>query len=228
MPKVLIVEDDPLIVAAVEKTLTLGDAFVLEHVSAPDQALPAAIRLRPDLILLDIRLPGGDGREVLKALKDNAATHSIPVVFLTGLASEGDKVVGLNLGADDYVAKPFGAMELLARIQSVLRRCRPEARRGVIAISGVRLDWDNRSVCVDGRPLRLQPKEFEVLYLLASKRGRALSRSYLIENTSSYGTEVATRSLDTHIKNIRKKLGRRGDLIETVPKFGYRFKAAHA
>jgi len=228
MPKVLIVEDDPLIVAAVEKTLTLGDSFALEHVAVPDQALPAAIRLRPDLILLDIRLPGGDGRAVLKALKDNAATRGIPVIFLTGLASEGDKVVGLNLGADDYVVKPFGALELLARIQSVFRRCRPEARRGLIAISGVRLDWDNRSVSVDGRPLRLQPKEFEVLYLLAAKRGRALSRSYLIENTSSYGTEVATRSLDTHIKNLRKKLGKRGLLIETVPKFGYRFKAVHA
>ncbi len=227
MPKVLIVEDDPLIVAAVEKILTLGDAFTLEHVAVPDLALPAAIRLRPDLILLDIRLPGGDGREVLKALKDNAATRAVPVIFLTGLASEGDKVMGLNLGADDYVAKPFGAMELLARIQSVLRRSRPEARRGWIAVSGVRLDWDNRSVSVDGRPLRLQPKEFEVLYLLAAKRGRALSRRYLIENTSSYGTEVATRSLDTHIKNIRKKLGKRGLLIETVPKFGYRFKAAH-
>ena len=228
MPKVLIVEDDPLIVAAVEKTLSLGESFSLEHVSTPDQALPAAIRLRPDLILLDIRLPGGDGRTILKALKDNAATHAVPVIFLTGLASEGDKVVGLNLGADDYIAKPFGAMELLARIQSVLRRCRPEARRGLISVSGLRLDWENRSVCVDGRPLRLQPKEFEVLYLLASKRGRALSRSYLIENTSSYGTEVATRSLDTHVKNIRKKLGKRGLLIETVPKFGYRFTAAHA
>jgi two-component system alkaline phosphatase synthesis response regulator PhoP len=227
MPKVLIVEDDPLIVAAVEKTLTLEDSFALEHVAVPDQALPAAIRLRPDLILLDIRLPGGDGRVVLKALKDNAATRAIPVIFLTGMASEGDKVLGLNLGADDYVVKPFGAMELLARIQSVLRRCRPEARRGLIAVSGVRLDWDNRSVSVDGRPLRLQPKEFEVLYLLAAKRGRALSRGYLIENTSSYGMEVATRSLDTHIKNIRKKLGDRGLLIETVPKFGYRFKAAH-
>jgi two-component system alkaline phosphatase synthesis response regulator PhoP len=119
-------------------------------------------------------------------------------------------------------------MELLARIQSVLRRCRPEVRRGCIAIFGLRLDWDNRSASVGGRPLRLQPKEFEVLYLLAAKSGRALSRSYLIENTSSYGMEVATRSLDTHIKNIRKKLGKRGLLIETVPKFGYRFKAAHA
>jgi DNA-binding response OmpR family regulator len=228
MPKILIVEDDPLIVAAVEKTLTLGESFTLQHVCDPDQALPAAARRRPDLILLDIRLPGGDGRTVLKALKENAATRGIPVIFLTGLASEGDKVVGLNLGADDYVVKPFGAMELMARIQSVLRRCRPEARHGGISVRGLRLDWDDRSATLDGKPLKLQPKEFEVLYLLASRRGRALSRSYLIENTSTYGAEVATRSLDTHIKNIRRKLGSKGCLIETVPKFGYRFGAVHA
>ena len=227
MPKILIVEDDPLIVAAVEKTLTLGEAFTLQHVAEPDAALPAAIRHRPDLILLDIRLPGGDGRAVLKALKENASTRGIPVIFLTGLASEGDKVVGLNLGADDYVVKPFGAMELLARIQSVLRRCRPEARHGGIIAFGLRLDWDDRSASLDGKPLKLRPKEFEVLYLLASKKGRALSRGYLIENTSTYGAEVATRSLDTHIKNIRHKLGRKGTLIETVPKFGYRFGPSH-
>jgi len=228
MPKVLMVEDDPLIVAAVEKTFTMAPAFTVHNIAIPDQALPEAIRLRPDLILLDIRLPGGDGRAVLKLLKDNAQTRAIPVIFLTGLASEGDKVLGLNLGADDYVVKPFGAMELLARVQSVLRRCRPEAGRGVIAAGGLRLDWDDRSAVLDGKPLRLQPKEFEVLYLLAAKRGRALNRRYLIENTSSYGAEVATRSLDTHIKNIRKKLGCKAAWIETVPKLGYRFRTGHA
>jgi len=227
MPKVLIVEDDPRIVAAVEKTLTLAPGFALESVAIPDQALPAAIRWRPDLILLDIRLPGGDGRVVLKGLKENASTRAIPVIFLTGLSSEGDKVLGFNLGADDYLVKPFGAMELLARIQSVLRRCRPEAGRGIIAACGLRLDWDDRSASLNGEALRLQPKEFEVLYLLASRRGRALSRGYLIENTSSYGLDVATRSIDTHIKNIRRKLGKKAGLIETVPKMGYRFKSSH-
>ncbi|HAM34634.1 MAG TPA: DNA-binding response regulator [Elusimicrobia bacterium] len=227
MPKVLIVEDDPLIIEAVEKSLTLVAGYSLRSVSQPGQALPAAIRHRPDLILLDIRLPGGDGRAVLKALKENAATRGIPVIFLTGLSSEGDKVVGLNLGADDYVVKPFGAMELMARIQSVLRRCQPGSpARGVIKIAGLSLDWDNRSATLQGEVLKLQPKEFEVLYLLASRPGRALSRSYLVENTSTYGLDVATRSLDTHIKNIRKKLGSKADLIETVPKLGYRFLSA--
>ncbi|MFA6004095.1 MAG: response regulator transcription factor [Elusimicrobiota bacterium] len=226
MAKVLIVDDDPLIIQAVEKTLSLGESFTLKAVSDISQALPAAIRYRPDLILLDIKLPSGDGRSVLKALRDNAATCAIPVIFLTGFASEGDKVLGLNLGADDYVVKPFGAMELLARIQTVLRRCRPASEsRGSIACGGLRLDWDERTAMLDGKPLRLQPKEFEVLYLLASRPGRALSRSFLIENTSSYGADVATRSLDTHIKNLRKKLGKKAGWIETVPKLGYRLAA---
>ena len=224
MPKVLIIEDDPKIVEAVEKTLSLGAGFSLKHISNPDQAVAAAVHYKPDLVILDIRLPGGDGRVVLKAIKENAATRAIPVIFLTGMSREGDKVLGLNLGADDYMVKPFGAMELLARVQSVLRRGRPCAQAaGVVAVKGLKLDYENRSAALNGELLRLQPKEFDILYLLASRPGRAMSRSYLIENTSSYGMDVATRSLDTHIKNIRKKLGKKASLIETVPKMGYRF-----
>ena len=204
-------------------TLSLAQGYVMKAVHTADSALPMAIQYKPDLILLDVRLPGGDGRVVLKTLKSNASTRSIPVIFLTGMGSEGDKVVGFNLGADDYVVKPFGAIELLARIQAVLRRCRPEPIVGSVDIAGLRLDPDNRSVTLRGKPLRLQPKEFEILMLLASQPGRSLSRSYLIENTSSYGLPVFTRSLDTHIKNLRKKLGSFARLIETVPKFGYRF-----
>ncbi len=202
MPRVLIVEDDPKIVDAVEKTLSLAPApgFVLEAVSDPNRALPAAIQLKPDLILLDVRLPGGDGRVVLKSLKQNAATRAIPVIFLTGMSSEGDKVLGLNLGADDYVVKPFGAMELLARVQAVLRRFRAEGPSEKAKAPGG----------------------------LAANPGRPLSRTFLIENSSSYGLPISTRSLDTHIKNLRKKLGSHARLIETVPKIGYRLASDHA
>lgn len=225
MPKLLLIEDDPKIIEAVERSLSLARSYTLKAVSDPDQALPAAIRHKPDLILLDIRLPGGDGRIVLKGLKSNAATQSIPVIFLTGLASEGDKVVGLNLGADDYVAKPFGALELLARIQAVLRRFRPGAPRpGRVRAAGLALDPEAHTASFRGRPLSLQPREFEVLCLLASHPGRTLTRSYLIENSSSYGLPISTRSLDTHIKNLRKKLKAGSPLIQTVPRVGYRFK----
>lgn len=223
MPRVLIVEDDPAIVEAVEKTLTLGEGFSLRRVASADKAVAEAVSSKPDLILLDVRLPKGDGRVVLRALKENAATRAIPVIMLTGMSGEGDRVVGLNLGADDYVCKPFGAVELLARIQAVLRRSGPgSSGRGAVSAGGLELDSAARTATLDGKPLKLQPREFEVLYLLVAHAGKALARSFLIENTSSYGTDVETRALDTHVKNLRKKLGAKARLIETVPKHGYR------
>jgi len=228
MPRLLIVEDDPKLVAAIEKTVSLARAFVTEAVGRADLAVAAALRFKPDLILLDVKLPGGDGRMVLRSLKENAATKSIPVIFLTGMASEGDKVVGLNLGADDYVVKPFGAMELLARIQAVVRRYAPEGPTSKVKSGGLQLDPQNRVAILNGKTLKLQPKEFEILSLLIAQAGRALTRTYLIENSSSYGMPISTRSLDTHIKNLRKKLGAHGRLIETVSKLGYRFASPDA
>ena len=228
MPRVLIVEDDPKIVEAIEKTLSLASpsAFLIKAVNDPEKALPAAIQSRPDLILIDIRMPGGDGRVVLKSLKQNAATKAIPVIFLTGMSSEGDKVLGLNLGADDYVVKPFGAMELLARIQAVLRRARADpASDKAKPAGGLVVDAKTRTATIKGREIKLQPKEFEILCLLAAHPGRPLTRTYLIENSSSYGLPISTRSLDTHIKNLRKKLGPSAGLIETVSKVGYRLVA---
>ena len=217
------IEDDPAIVKAVEKTLTMSPGFSLDWISDPDKAVSKAAASKPDLILLDVRLPGGDGRVILQALKENAATCAVPVILLTGLANEGDKVLGLNLGADDYVVKPFGAMELMARIQAVLRRVGPAARAaGTAQVGGLTLDASQRSASLGGENLRLQPREFEVLFLLATHAGKTLSRDFLIEHTSTYGRAVPTRSLDTHIKNLRKKMGALGRMITTVSKLGYR------
>ncbi len=224
MPRILIIEDEERIIDAIEKTLSMGGSYTTRSVRDPSRALAAALEDRPDLILLDIRMPGGDGRQLIKVLKEHPATRPIPVVFLTGLGSEGDKVLGLNLGADDYVVKPFGAMELLARISAVLRRTLPEAAGdGPVGGAGLVLDPQTRRAAYRGTELKLQPKEFEILLLLASRPGRPLTRRWLIENTSTYGTEVSTRSLDTHIKNLRRKLGAGARLIETLPKIGYRF-----
>ncbi|MDE2291587.1 MAG: response regulator transcription factor [Elusimicrobia bacterium] len=224
MPRLLIVEDDPRIIEAIEKAVALESGFDVRAVSDPQKVLAAVIDFRPDLVLLDVKLPGGDGRQVLKLLKANTATAAVPVIFLTGMSSEGDRVLGLNLGADDYVVKPFGALELLARIRAVLRRVSPESEGGVVVTAGpLTLDPGSRLASVEGAALRLQPKEFEVLYLLVKNAGRTLARSFLIENSSSYGQDVATRSLDTHIKNLRKKLDRNAWWIQTVHKLGYRF-----
>ncbi|MHB2026566.1 MAG: response regulator transcription factor [Elusimicrobiota bacterium] len=223
MPRLLLIEDDARIRAAVEKSASLVPSYALESVCLADKAIPAVLKTKPDLILLDIRLPDGDGRVLLKKIKQNPATALIPVILLTGLDSEGDKVLGLNLGADDYVTKPFGAMELLARIQAVLRRCQKTAA-GKTKNKRLSFDMENRRAVLDGKTLRLQPKEFEILYLLAARPGQALKRSFLIENSSSYGAPISTRSLDTHIKNIRKKLGRKSTLIQTISKLGYSFQ----
>jgi two-component system alkaline phosphatase synthesis response regulator PhoP len=221
----MIVEDDPAIVKAVEKTLTLSPGFSVDWVPDPDQAVAEAISRRPDLVLLDVRLSNGDGRVVLQALRENTATRGLPVILLTGLASEADKVLGFKLGADDYVVKPFGAMELMARIQAVLRRAGPTGTSSTVVRAGeLELDASQRSASLGGRPLRLQPREFEVLFLLAAHAGKTLSREYLIENTSSYGRGVPTRSLDTHVKNLRRKLGAKGRMIRTTPKLGYRLE----
>jgi DNA-binding response OmpR family regulator len=226
VPKVLIVEDEPQIIEAIQKSFSLERQFTSRPVTDPNRVLPEALAYKPDLILLDIKLPGGDGRQILKLLKSNAATKPIPVIFLTGMSSEGDRVLGLNLGADDYLVKPFGAMELLARIQAVLRRFQPSpADRDVVECQGLTLDRTNRTATLHRKRLKLQPKEFEVLFELAARPGRTLTRSHLIEASSSYGADVSTRSLDTHIKNLRKKLGPTGRWIETVPKLGYRFNA---
>ncbi|HAH06114.1 MAG TPA: DNA-binding response regulator, partial [Elusimicrobia bacterium] len=187
---------------------------------------------KPDLILLDVLMPGADGRLILKSLKADPGTAPVPVIMLTGCSSEGDKVLGLTLGADDYVTKPFGALELLARIQTVLRRARsaaaPQPAAGLVEAAGLKLDPSSGEASYHGKPLKLQPKEFEILLLLASQPGRVLTRTYLIENASSYGMAVPTRAVDTHIKNLRKKLGKAAGLIETIPKRGYRFAAPDA
>jgi DNA-binding response OmpR family regulator len=212
-------------VKAVEKTLTMTPGFSLTWIGDPDKAVSEAAANRPDLVLLDVRLPGGDGRVILQALKENAATRGVPVILLTGLANEADKVLGLNLGADDYVVKPFGALELMARIVAVLRRTGPgEPGERTARAGGLSLDSRQRSASLDGRPLRLQPREFDVLFLLAAHAGKTLSRDFLIEHTSGYGSSVPTRSLDTHIKNLRRKLGSKAGLIVTVPKHGYRLE----
>ncbi|PCI36638.1 MAG: DNA-binding response regulator [Elusimicrobia bacterium] len=224
MPTILVIEDDLQIIEAIEKTVTLESSFHTESVSKPSQAVAKAVSVKPDLILLDIRLPGGDGRHILRDLKRNAATQAIPVIFLTGMGSEGDRVLGLELGADDYVVKPFSAMELLARIKAVLRRTLPPEESGdIVEAGGVRIERESRQAYLDGKLLNLQPKEFELLFLFVSKARRALTRAYLVENSSSYGMAVPSRSVDTHIKNLRKKLGEKSVLIETIPKHGYRF-----
>ena len=171
----------------------------------------------PDLVLLDIMLPGEDGLSILEKLRRGGTTSKIPVIMLTAKTSEVDKVKGLDAGADDYMAKPFGVMELLSRIRAVLRRSSSEER---LTAGELTLDLDRREASVAGQPVKLTFKEFELLRYLVQNRGRVLSRERILEKVWGYDYEGETRTVDVHIKTLRQKLGR-DDLIVTVRSVGY-------
>lgn len=177
----------------------------------------------PQLIMLDIMLPGMDGIEILKFLRTSAATARIPVIMATAKGTEYDKVLGLDLGADDYLAKPFGMMEMLSRIRAVLRRCAPPAA-GQLSIGGLEMNSDAHTVLRDGMRVELTLKEFELLRLFLSHPGRVFTREQLLEQV--WGTDFLgeTRTVDVHIGTLRTKLGCYGAYIHTVRGVGYRLE----
>ena len=197
---------------------------------ADGTALTAALRsAKPDLILLDIMLPGEDGISILRRLRSLPDTAAIPVILLTAKNTEYDKVIGLDSGADDYIAKPFGMMELVARIRAVLRRSQdklPSADSHPLTAGAISIDERAHTVCVSGRDVQLTLKEYQLLVLLMKNQGAVLTRDVLLENIWGYGSESETRTVDVHIRTLRQKLGDSGALIETVRGVGYRMGAA--
>lgn len=193
-------------------------------------ALTAALRgAKPDLILLDIMLPGVDGISILRRLRSLPDTAAIPVILLTAKNTEYDKVIGLDSGADDYIAKPFGMMELVARIRAVLRRSQDKllsADSHPLTAGAISIDERAHTVCVSGRDVQLTLKEYQLLVLLMKNQGAVLTRDVLLENIWGYGSESETRTVDVHIRTLRQKLGNSGVLIETVRGVGYRMGAA--
>lgn len=177
---------------------------------------------KADLILLDVMLPGIDGMSVLKRLKANPAAEKIPVIMVTALGSEFDKVIALDNGADDYITKPFGMMELLARIRAVLRRVPEERSEAPMSVGSIVVYPDRRIAMVDGREITLTYKEFELLTCLIENKSRALSRDKLLDIVWGIGCDVETRTVDVHVRTLRQKLGEAGSLIETVRGVGYK------
>ena len=180
----------------------------------------------PELILLDIMLPGEDGMEILRKLKKADKTKNIPVIMVTAKGTEYDKVIGLDTGADDYVTKPFGMMELVSRIKAVLRRSNAASEKNVFRWKGVELDSQKHEVTADGKQVVLTLKEFELLECLMRNQNIVLSRDRLLEEIWDYGFDGETRTVDVHIRTLRQKLGDKGDLIETVRGVGYRIGGA--
>ena len=180
-------------------------------------------RSQPDLILLDIMLPNEDGISILSRLRAESRTQDIPVIMVSAKGTEYDKVRGLDMGADDYIAKPFGMSELAARVRARLRRITPREDPGLLPAGALTLDKRAHSVSIDGVPAPLTLKEYELLEFLMENRGMAFSRDKLLDHIWDYGYDGGTRTVDVHIQTLRAKLGACGSMIETVRGVGYRF-----
>ena len=223
--RVLIVEDEPdirdLLVFHLER-----EGFQVVTCKSGAEALRLVRSGPPDLILLDLMLPEMDGLEVCRRLRQDPATRAMPIVMLTARGDEVDRVLGLELGADDYVVKPFSPRELVARIRAVLRRVRPDAGTAPLTVGRLAIDPAAHIVTVDGAPVNLTRKEFDLLRALVEARGRVLSREYLLDHVWGYTAagEIESRTVDVHVRRLRQKLGGEGQRIGTVTGVGYRFE----
>ena len=217
---IYVVEDDSGIRELVIYTLQ-QTGFSAEGFEDASNLSEAISRRTPRMILLDIMLPGEDGISVLQRLRKNPSTKNIPIIMMTAKGTEHDKVIGLDNGADDYITKPFGMMELIARIKAVLRRTESDSEE-VYTCRNVRLDAAAHTITVDGKPVETTLKEFELLRLLMKKAGTVLSRDTILGSIWGYDFYGETRTVDVHIKTLRTKLGDSGDIIETVRGVGYK------
>jgi DNA-binding response OmpR family regulator len=224
--RVLIVEDEQDIAGLIKHTLERGGDTRADVVSSGDAALKAVLDQPPDLIILDLNLPVIGGLEVCRILRARPATARVPIIMLTAKTSESDRVNGLDVGADDYVTKPFSLRELAARVRAVLRRGKTDdAAQGAAVYRGKFLvaDFEAVAVSVEGEAVRLTRREFELLKYLVENRNRVLSRDRLLERVWGYDRFIETRSVDVHVGRLRGKLGPVGRQIETVVGLGYRF-----
>jgi two-component system alkaline phosphatase synthesis response regulator PhoP len=223
--KILIVDDEKDIVKVLDYNLKKEGYRAILCYDGED-ALDLAFKEHPDLIILDLMLPGLDGLEVCKTLKRENKTSNIPIIMLTAKSQEADKVVGLELGADDYITKPFSIRELIARVKALLRRVKDKEKLPeIIRIGDLAIDFAKIAVFVKDKPATLTAKEFELLKTLLQANGRVLSRDYLLETIWGFdrAMEIETRTVDVHVRTLRKKLKTEARRIVTVKNYGYRF-----
>ncbi len=222
MPQlILVVDDEPKIVRLARDYLE-KNGFRVATAADGQSALATARREKPDLVILDLLLPQLDGREVCKILRRES---DVPIIMLTALSEEIDQVTGLEIGADDYITKPFSPRAMVARVRALLRRSRGEIKApSIIRAGGLEIDSEKYNVTFNGNPVKLTPNEFKLLQLLASRPGQTLTRKQLLDDLHGSASSF-DRSVDSHIKNLRKKLEAASDkpMIETVYGIGYRF-----
>ncbi len=225
--RILVVDDDRQIVRLVQSYLQQSGFTVLTAYDG-EEALHAIRREKPDLVVLDLMLPKRDGLEITRILRNDEALAAIPILMLTARVEDVDKLIGLELGADDYLTKPFNPQEVVARVKAILRRSsgtlKPPA---VLQLRGLRLDLERHVATIDDRLLDLTPTEFDLLRVLMQNPDRAFTRGELIEKTVGYGYEGLERTIDSHIKNLRKKIEvdpAQPEYLETVFGVGYRLR----
>jgi len=222
---ILVVEDEKDIVDLIKYHLEQSGFSVITALDGPS-GLERAKKEDPSLIILDLMLPEMDGKDICRALKSNASTQSIPILMSTARAEEVDRIVGFELGADDYVTKPFSPKELVLRVKAILRRKEvPQEGEKIIQIGDLLIDIDRHHVSIKKNPIRLTSTEFKLLVELASKRGRVQTREHLLDKVWGYTYEGYARTVDTHVRRLREKLGDLGEYIETLRGVGYRFRA---
>ena len=223
--KILIIEDEPDIRRNLEYNLG-REGFNASSVGSLDEADEKLKSKKFDLILLDLMLPDGSGLDLCKKIKSNSETEATPIIILTAKDDEVDKVVGFELGADDYVTKPFSVRELILRVKAILKRSDTKTKEVVEVerqFGDLKIDVDSHEVHVDSQLIELTALEFRLLKELVDKRGRVQSRDQLLSEVWGYNAEVTTRTVDTHIKRLREKLGSMGKYVQTIRGVGYKF-----
>ena len=226
--RILVVDDEPDIVALVVYHLAKAKYRVSSAASGPD-ALALAKRERPALVVLDLMLPGMSGFDVLARLRQDPDTAGVAVLMLTARKDEPDRIRGLELGADDYLTKPFSPQELVLRVAAILRRVGTGGEAiDSLHIGPIRIDRSAHRVWVEEEELELTPTEYKLLLMLADRRGRVQARTHLLETVWDAAPDIQTRTVDMHVQRLRTKLGVAGELVETVRGFGYRLRAPGA
>ncbi|MCI6617204.1 response regulator transcription factor [Ruminococcus sp.] len=218
---IYIVEDDTDI-RELETYALKNSGYEVQSFAESKSFFKACTTQIPQLVILDVMLPDFDGLSVLEKLRQDAVTKSVPVILVTAKGSEMDKVKGLDMGADDYITKPFSVLELISRVRAILRRCSVENKLDVITLGGIVFDDSKHTVTSDGEPCTLTYKEYELLKYLLKNKGMALTRENIILNVWGYDFEGESRTVDMHITTLRQKLGSCGNLIKTVRNVGYK------
>ncbi|MGZ5022969.1 MAG: response regulator [Chthoniobacterales bacterium] len=222
--RILIIEDEPDVVDMLALNLRKAENFTVSTATDGATGLRKAREELPALIILDLMLPKMSGLEVCKVLKSDVATKHIPIIMLTAKAEEIDRIIGLEFGADDYVTKPFSPREIVLRVKAILRRGKGDVVEEPLSVGAITLDPARHHVAVNGKSVRLTSVEFKLLSMLVLRRGRVQARDRLLNEVWGYESLIDTRTVDTHVRRLRKKLGKAADAIETVRGFGYRLR----